>query len=183
MSSRTEVVGVSDPVSYTAVLPVRESTVLFVSGLLAAERRRRGTRGRRRALGCYRQAVRVLRWFLDGTRLAQLAPTTGSAPQRPTAICTRASTSTAAALVLLPPSTRPRRARDRQARVRDDFTPVVAEVQLHRPVPFYDDNCGRNTWLTDLGTLMTLPVTYLCPSTPIWSRCRYAWPGRLWRTT
>ena len=63
----------SDPVSYTAVLPVRESTVLFVSGLLAAERRRRGTRGRRRALGCYRQAVLVLRWFLDGARLAQLA--------------------------------------------------------------------------------------------------------------
>ena len=24
-------------------------------------------------LGCYRQAVLVLRWFLDGTRLAQLA--------------------------------------------------------------------------------------------------------------
>jgi hypothetical protein len=64
---------VSDPVSYTAVLPVAEETVSFVSGLLAAERRRRGTRGRRRALGCYRQAVLVLRWFLDGTRLAQLA--------------------------------------------------------------------------------------------------------------
>ena len=63
----------SDPVTYTAVLPVAEETVLFVSGLLAAERRRRGTRGRRRALGCYRQAVLVLRWFLDGTRLAQLA--------------------------------------------------------------------------------------------------------------
>ena len=63
----------SDPVTYTAVLPVAEETVLFVSRLLAAERRRRGTRGRRRALGCYRQAVLVLRWFLDGTRLAQLA--------------------------------------------------------------------------------------------------------------
>ena len=63
----------SDPVSYTAVLPVAEETVSFVSGLLAAERRRRGTRGRRRALGSYRQAVLVLRWFLDGTRLAQLA--------------------------------------------------------------------------------------------------------------
>ena len=63
----------SDPVTYTAVLPVAEETVHFVSGLLAAERRRRGTRGRRRALGCYRQAVLVLRWFLDGTRLAQLA--------------------------------------------------------------------------------------------------------------
>jgi hypothetical protein len=64
---------VSDPVSYTAVLLVAEQTVQFVSGLLAAERRRRGTGGRRRALGCYRQAVLVLRWFLDGTRLAQLA--------------------------------------------------------------------------------------------------------------
>ncbi len=63
----------SDPVSYTAVLPVSEETVLFVSRLLAAERRRRGTRGRRRALGCYRQAVLLLRWFVDGTRLAQLA--------------------------------------------------------------------------------------------------------------
>jgi len=64
---------VSDPVAYTAVLPVAEETVLFVSRLLAAERRRRGTRGRRRALGCYRQAVLLLRWFVDGTRLAQLA--------------------------------------------------------------------------------------------------------------
>jgi hypothetical protein len=64
---------VSDPVSYTALLPIAEETVHFVSGLLAAERRRRGTRGRRRALGCYRQAVLLLRWFVDGTRLAQLA--------------------------------------------------------------------------------------------------------------
>jgi DDE superfamily endonuclease len=64
---------VSDPVTYTAVLPVEEETVQFVSALLAADRRRRRTRARRRALGCYRQAVLVLRWFLDGTRLAQLA--------------------------------------------------------------------------------------------------------------
>jgi hypothetical protein len=64
---------VSAPGTYTAVLPAPEETVLFVSGLLAAERRRRGTRRGRRALGCYRQAVLVLRWFLDGTRLAQLA--------------------------------------------------------------------------------------------------------------
>jgi hypothetical protein len=60
-------------VSYTAVLPVAEETVQFMSGLLAAERRRRGTRGRRRALSRYRQAVLLLRWFLDGIRLAQLA--------------------------------------------------------------------------------------------------------------
>src|SRR3954451_16328397 len=63
----------SDPVTYSAVLPVSEETVLFVSALLGAERRRRRTRSRRRALGCHRQAVMVLRWFLDGTRLAQLA--------------------------------------------------------------------------------------------------------------
>lgn len=63
----------SDPVSYTAVLPIRESTVAFVSGLLAGERARRGTRRGRRALRCYRQAVLVLRWFLDATRVAQLA--------------------------------------------------------------------------------------------------------------
>lgn len=67
----------SDPVTYTATLPVAEHTVLFVSRLLAAERRRRGTRRGRRALGCYRQAVLILRWLLDGTRLAQLATDSG----------------------------------------------------------------------------------------------------------
>jgi hypothetical protein len=64
---------VSDPVTYTAVLPVDENTVQFVSALLVAARRRRRTRPKRRALGCYRQAVLLLRWFVDGTRLAQLA--------------------------------------------------------------------------------------------------------------
>jgi hypothetical protein len=64
---------VPGPVSYTAVLPIGESTVAFVSGLLSGERARRGTRPGRRALGCYRQAVLVLRWFLDATRVAQLA--------------------------------------------------------------------------------------------------------------
>jgi len=54
-------------VTYTATLPVAEETVRFVSGLLGAQRRRRGTRGRRRALGCCRQAVGVLRWFVDGS--------------------------------------------------------------------------------------------------------------------
>jgi DDE superfamily endonuclease len=60
-------------VTYTATLSVREETVLFVSGLLHAERQRRGTRTGTRALGCFKQAVLVIRWFLDGTRLAQLA--------------------------------------------------------------------------------------------------------------
>jgi hypothetical protein len=52
---------------------MRQETVLFLSGLLHAERARRGTRRDRRALGCFKQAVLVLRWFLDGTRMAQLA--------------------------------------------------------------------------------------------------------------
>ena len=63
----------SDPVTYTAVLPIAEETVQFVSSLLAVEQRRRRTRRRRRALGCYRQAVLLLRWFVDGTRPVQLA--------------------------------------------------------------------------------------------------------------
>ena len=63
----------SDPVSYSAVLPIGESTAAFVAGLLDTERRWRRTRRGRRALGSFAQAVMVLRWFLDGTRVAQLA--------------------------------------------------------------------------------------------------------------
>lgn len=58
-------------VSYTAVLPMPESTVFYVSGLLEARRRDRGTRWR--ALTCTEQAVLALRWFIDGTRVEQLA--------------------------------------------------------------------------------------------------------------
>jgi len=60
-------------VTYTATLSVREETVLFVSSLLHAERQRRGTRTGTRALSCFKQAILVIRWFLDGTRVAQLA--------------------------------------------------------------------------------------------------------------
>jgi hypothetical protein len=60
-------------VTYSATLEVRRETVLFLSGLLHAERRRRGTRRGRRALGCFAQAVLILRWFCDGTRIRQLA--------------------------------------------------------------------------------------------------------------
>ena len=62
-----------DPVSYTAVLPIGEPTVSYVSDVLAAERHRRGTRRGRRALDCRTQAVLVLRWFLGATRVAALA--------------------------------------------------------------------------------------------------------------
>ena len=47
--------------------------MLFLSGLLHAERARRGTRAGTRALSPFKQAVLVLRWFLDGTRMTQLA--------------------------------------------------------------------------------------------------------------
>ena len=60
-------------VTYAAVLTAREETVLFLASLLHAERQRRGTRAGRRSLGCFAQAVLVLRWFGDGTRLRQLA--------------------------------------------------------------------------------------------------------------
>lgn len=60
-------------VTYTAVLEVSQDSVLFLSALLHAERLRRGTRKGRRALGTYKQAVLVLRWFLDDTRMSALA--------------------------------------------------------------------------------------------------------------
>ena len=63
--------------TYTAVLPVRERTVVVLTCLLDVERTRRGTRAGRRALTTLEQAVLVLRWFLDGTRMAQLAVDNG----------------------------------------------------------------------------------------------------------
>ncbi len=60
-------------VTYTATLPVRERTVVFLTGLFDAERARRGTRSGRRALITLQQAVLVLWWFLDGARMTQLA--------------------------------------------------------------------------------------------------------------
>lgn len=63
----------SSSVTYTAELDMRRETVVFLSGLLHAERRRRRTRRGRRSLGCFAAAVLVLRWFLDGTRVKQLA--------------------------------------------------------------------------------------------------------------
>jgi hypothetical protein len=64
-------------VTYTAVLDVSEDSVLFLSGLLHAERVRRGTRTDTRALSTYRQAVLVLRWLFDDTRMTQLARDNG----------------------------------------------------------------------------------------------------------
>ncbi|MGI5518651.1 HARBI1 family protein [Streptomyces sp. CA-106131] len=60
-------------VTYTAVLDVRRSTAEHLARLLRSHRAEVGTRRGRRALGCFKQAVLILRWFIDGTRLAQLA--------------------------------------------------------------------------------------------------------------
>lgn len=60
-------------VTYRARLDLRRETVLYLAGLLRGERQRRGSRTGRRALGPFAHAVMVLRWLLDGTRLAQLA--------------------------------------------------------------------------------------------------------------
>jgi hypothetical protein len=60
-------------ITYRATLPIAPDVVAHLATLLAVERGRRGTRRGRRALSCGRQAVLVLRWFLDATRLAQLA--------------------------------------------------------------------------------------------------------------
>ena len=60
-------------VTYEAVLDVSEDSVLFLSGLLHAERVRLGTRKDTRALSTYKQAVLALRWLFDDTRLSQLA--------------------------------------------------------------------------------------------------------------
>ena len=57
-------------------MPVRDETVDFLGGA-GPERARRGTRADTRALSCCDQAVLVLRWLLDGTRMTQLARDNG----------------------------------------------------------------------------------------------------------
>lgn len=60
-------------VTYTAVLDVSEDSVMFLSGLLDGERARRGTRAGTRVLTSRQQALLVLRWLFDDTRMRQLA--------------------------------------------------------------------------------------------------------------
>lgn len=60
-------------VTYTATLPVDDHTVTELTDLLDAERARRGTRAGTRSLTTHDQAVLILRWFCDGTRMQQLA--------------------------------------------------------------------------------------------------------------
>jgi hypothetical protein len=54
-------------------LDVPAELLRYVSRLLAAERRRRGTPARSSRLTCREQALLALRWFRDRTRIDRLA--------------------------------------------------------------------------------------------------------------
>ena len=62
-----------DPITFSCVLEARRETVYSLAKLIHERRERAGTRRGTRAPGPYRQAVLVLRWFLDATRVRQLA--------------------------------------------------------------------------------------------------------------
>lgn len=62
-----------DPITFTCALETRRETVYFVARLIHERCAQVGTRRGTRKLGPFRQAVMVLRWFLDATRVRQLA--------------------------------------------------------------------------------------------------------------
>jgi hypothetical protein len=79
--------------TYTAVLDLSENSVRFLSSLLARERVRRSTRTESRSLSTDQQAVLVLRWLFDDTRMTQLArDKTTSACRPPTTTAKRRHT-------------------------------------------------------------------------------------------
>jgi hypothetical protein len=59
-------------IPYRAMLDVPGELLRYVSRLLAAERRRRGTPARSRRLTCRDQAILALRWFRDRTTIEAL---------------------------------------------------------------------------------------------------------------
>ena len=59
-------------IPYRAMLDVPAELLRYLSRLLAAERRRRGTPAKSRKLSCRDQAVLALRWFRDRTRIEAL---------------------------------------------------------------------------------------------------------------
>lgn len=60
-------------ITCTGVLDVSRATAEALAKLLLEHRERLGTRKGTRALGPFKQSVLILRWFLDDTRLTQLA--------------------------------------------------------------------------------------------------------------
>ena len=59
-------------IPYRAMLDVPAELLRYLSRLLAAERRHRGTPARSRKLSCRDQALLALRWFRDRTRIEAL---------------------------------------------------------------------------------------------------------------
>jgi hypothetical protein len=59
-------------IPYRALLDVPAELLRYLSRLLAAERRLRGTPARSRKLTCRGQATMALRWFRDRTRIEAL---------------------------------------------------------------------------------------------------------------
>lgn len=59
-------------ITYTTTLEVRRETVERLSVLLAQVRKAKGTRKGTRSLSPFKQAVLVIRWFLDGERVRRL---------------------------------------------------------------------------------------------------------------
>lgn len=64
-------------IAYRAMLDVPRELVIYLSRLLAAERRARGTRKGSRALTCYRQALFALVWFRKREDITVLAAAFG----------------------------------------------------------------------------------------------------------
>lgn len=58
--------------TYSAILDIPRNTIAYLANLLLRRRQTLGTRAGRRALSVGKQAVLILRWFLDNTRLSQL---------------------------------------------------------------------------------------------------------------
>jgi hypothetical protein len=60
-------------IPYRAMLDVPAELLRYLTRLLKAERRRRGTPADSRRLTCRDQALLALRWFRDRTRIDRLA--------------------------------------------------------------------------------------------------------------
>ncbi|WP_189062284.1 transposase family protein, partial [Longimycelium tulufanense] len=60
-------------IAYRATLDLPRELAWYLAGLLRADQRQRRTPKGRRALSVFRHAVLALRWFREGTRVAQLA--------------------------------------------------------------------------------------------------------------
>jgi hypothetical protein len=59
-------------IAYRVMLDVPRELILYVAGLLRAERKACGTRTGTRALTCFRQALFVIVWFRDRPDVARL---------------------------------------------------------------------------------------------------------------